>query len=250
MYAICARLHGARVVEVPLRERDDGFDCDFTAVADRAESETARLVFLCSPGNPTGGALPLDAVAALACRLDRQAVVVVDEAYQEFSTSPSALSLLGAHQNIVVLRTLSKAHALAGVRLGTAIADEALIAVLRRCQAPYPLPAPCIDVAMRALEPAALSATRATVRTVVAERDRLAAGLAGAPGVRRVHASDANFLLVRFDDADAAFEALLASGLVVRDVRAQPTLGDALRITVGTREQNDRVLGALAGAVA
>jgi histidinol-phosphate aminotransferase len=250
MYAVCARLHGARVVEVPLREHGGGFDCDFNAVGSRAESENARLVFLCSPGNPTGGALPLDGIAALACRLDRQAVVVVDEAYQEFSSPPSALALLGAHPNIVVLRTLSKAHALAGLRLGVAVADEALIAVLRRCQAPYPLPAPCIDVAMRALEPAALSATRASTRAVITERTRLAATLARASGVRRVHSSDANFLLVRFDDADAAFGALLACGVVVRDVRAQAALGDALRITVGTREHNDRVVSALAGVPA
>ena len=250
MYAICARLHGVRVVEVPLVERDSAFACDFAAVARQAEASGARLVFLCSPGNPTGGALPLEAVSTLAERLAGQAVIVVDEAYQEFANAPSALTLIDAQPNIVVLRTLSKAHALAGVRLGVAIGDEALIAVLRRCQAPYPLPVPCIDVAMQALDAEALARTVRAVRSTVDERGRLAAALSGADGVRCVYPSDANFVLARFDDADAAFARLLAAGVVVRDVRAQPGLGDALRITVGTRAQNDRVLAALAGVAA
>ncbi|WP_133480113.1 histidinol-phosphate transaminase [Cognatilysobacter segetis] len=250
MYAVCARLHGARVVEAPLVERGEGFQCDFTAVARKAEAENARLVFLCSPGNPTGASLPLESIAALACRLERQSVVVVDEAYQEFASTPSALTLLDRHPNLVVLRTLSKAHALAGVRLGVAIGNEALIEVLRRCQAPYPLPAPCIDAVMRATDAAVLEATRGGVAATIAERTRLAVALADAPGVRRVYPSDANFLLVRFDDADAAFATLLAAGVVVRDMRAQAALGDALRITVGTAAQNDRVLSALTGVAA
>lgn len=250
MYAVCARLHGARVIEATLIDREGGFECDFGAVAAKAESEEARLVFLCSPGNPTGAALPLDAVAALACRLERQAVVVVDEAYQEFASTPSAITRLDTHQNLVVLRTLSKAHALAGVRLGVALGRESLIDVLRRCQAPYPLPAPCIDVAMRATDAAVLASTLATIETTIAERARLAAALADSAGVRRVYPSDANFLLVRFDDVQAAFDALLAAGVVVRDMRAQRGLGDALRITIGTPEQNDRVVRALAGKAA
>jgi histidinol-phosphate aminotransferase len=250
MYTICAKLHGVRTVDVPLVARGDAFDCDFDAVGAAAESAGARVVFLCSPGNPTGRVLPLDAVAALARRLERQAIVVVDEAYQEFAATPSATTLLCTHPNVVVLRTLSKAHALAGVRLGVAIADAEVIAVLRRCQAPYPLPAPCIDVVMRALDRDALEATRATVAATVAARARLAESLRNVPGVRCVHPSDANFLLVRFDDAQAAFGALLASGVVVRDMRAQPALRDALRITVGTAAQNERVLQALAGVTA
>jgi len=250
MYAVCARLHGVRVCEAPLVERDGVFHCDFAAVASKAESVNARVVFLCSPGNPTGGALPLDAIAALACRLQPQSVVVVDEAYQEFASTPSALALLDRHPNVVVLRTLSKAHALAGVRLGVAIGNEVLIDVLRRCQAPYPLPAPCIDVVMRATQASALEATHAGIANTIAERTRLAAALTTAPGVRSVYPSEANFLLVRFEDAAAAFDALLSAGVVVRDMRAQPALGDALRITIGTAAENDRVLQALAGVAA
>src|SRR5690606_27102191 len=143
------------------------------------------------------------------------------------------------------LRTLSKAHALAGARIGCVIADESLVAVLRRCQAPYPLPTPCIDVACRTLADSARAATAAGGVSVVAERERLRGALLACVGVRRVYPSQANFLLVRFDDAQGAMERLLAAGIVVRDQRAAASLGDALRITVGTAEQNNRVIDAI-----
>ena len=149
--------------------------------------------------------------------------------------------------NLGVLRTLSKAHALAGARIGVLAAEPALVAALRRCQAPYPVPVPCIKVAMAALTPQALERTAGQVELVRAERERMAVALAALPGVRRVYPSAGNFLLVRFADAARAFAALLAAGIVVRDQRAAPRLGDALRITIGAQDQNDRVLGALAG---
>ncbi|AXK72234.1 histidinol-phosphate transaminase [Lysobacter sp. TY2-98] len=250
MYAVSARLQGARVVEVPLIDDGANFHCDVDAVADAALASRATLVFLCSPGNPTGGAVPLDDVRRLAARLEGRALVVVDEAYQEFAPTPSAVSLLATCPNIVVLRTLSKAHALAGVRLGVAIGDADLIVVLRRCQAPYPLPAPCVALVERALGDGPLSRTEARTRECFGERARLADALRDAPGVRRVYPSVANFLLVRFDDAQVAFDALLSAGVVVRDVRAQPGLDDALRITVGRPDENDRVIAVLAGVFA
>ena len=247
MYAVSARLHGVRVVDVPLQETgsDGAYECDFDAVAREAEATGARLVFLCSPGNPTGGALPLEAIDALAARLEPQAVVVVDEAYGEFSRAPSAATLLSRRGNLAVLRTLSKAHALAAARIGAVLAAPALIDVLRRCQAPYPLPTPCVELALQALTPAALDVTRARVATVRVERERLRDALQSSPAARRVYPSDANFLLCRFADAQAAFDALLAAGIVVRDMRAMAGLEDALRISIGTPEQNRRVVDVL-----
>lgn len=246
MYAVSARLHGAEVVEVPLVDDGASFRCDTDAIAQAALARGATLVFLCSPGNPTGNAIALADIGALAGRLDGRAVVVVDEAYQEYADGASAITLIDDHPNIVVLRTMSKAHALAGVRLGVAIGDADLVAVLRRCQAPYPLPVPCIDLVQRALGPVELATTRANVATTLRERSRLLAALRGVPSVRRAYPSSANFVLVRLDDAQAAFDALLAAGVVVRDVRAQPGLGDALRITVGRPDENDRVAAVLA----
>lgn len=245
MYVVCARLQGARIIEVPLVDGDAGLVADLDAIREAALGQGAKLVFLCSPSNPAGSAIPLDGIAALASALEGRALVVVDEAYGEFADGASATTLLDAHANVVVLRTLSKAHALAAARIGVAIGDTELIAVLQRCQAPYPVPTPCAELALAGLSDPALAQTRERVAVVRRERERLLYALGGLPGVRRVYPSQGNYLLVRFDDPERAFRALLSAGVVVRDQRAAPQLGDALRITIGSPEQNDRVIAAL-----
>ena len=245
MYAVCARLQGAPIIEVPLLDGDDGLVADLDAIREAALEQDAKLVFLCSPSNPAGSAIPLDDIASLARALDGKALVVVDEAYGEFADSASATTLLTAHSNIAVLRTLSKAHALAAARIGVAIGDADLIAVLQRCQAPYPVPTPCADLALEGLSDAALAQTHERVALVRSERARLQAALERTAGVRRVYPSQGNYVLARFDDAESAFRTLLGAGVVVRDQRAAPQLGDALRITVGSPAQNDRVIAAL-----
>lgn len=245
MYAVCARLQGAPLVEVPLLDGIAGLNADLDAIREAALAQRAKLVFLCSPSNPAGSVIPLADIAALAGSLEGKAVVVVDEAYGEFADGPSATTLLAAHPNIAVLRTLSKAHALAAARIGVVIGNEDLIAVLQRCQAPYPVPTPCADLALEGLSDAALAQTRERIAVVRGERDRLRDALAQSSGVLRVYPSQGNYLLARFDDAESAFRALLAAGVVVRDQRAAPQLGNALRITVGSPPQNDRVIAAL-----
>ncbi|BCT91083.1 histidinol-phosphate aminotransferase [Lysobacter helvus] len=253
MYAVCARLQGARLVDVPLLEEADDFRVDFAAVGDAAIAQRAKLVFLCSPGNPAGGPLPAGEVLALAQRLAGRAIVVVDEAYIEYADQLSLTGEVQGRRNLAVLRTLSKAHALAGARIGCVIGDPQLVAALRRCQAPYPVSAPSAACALAALRPNALAATRARIVATRHARDALRSALSTVPGVRRVHPSQANFLLVRFDTPDAAgaaFHRLLDAGIVVRDMRAQPRLDDALRITVGTGADNARLLLALRGGAA
>lgn len=245
MYAVCARLQDARIIEVPLVDGETGFDADLEAIAEAAIAGGAKLVFLCSPSNPAGSAIALADIAVLAKRLEGRALVVVDEAYGEFSDAASATMLLASHANLAVLRTLSKAHALAAARVGSLIAAAELIDVLRRCQAPYPVPTPCAEMALGGLSDAALVQTRQRVELIKAERARLQAALTVFPEVLRVYPSQGNYLLVRFRDPDAAFHSLLAAGVVVRDQRAAPQLGDALRITIGSPEQNDRVIAAL-----
>jgi len=245
MYAVCARLQGAPIVEAPMRDGPDGWVTDLAAMRDLATARRAKIVFLCSPGNPTGESIPLAAVRALAQTLSGRALVVVDEAYLDYADAPSAATLIDEYPNIAVLRTLSKLHALAGARIGCVIADPALVSVLRRCQAPYPVPEPCADLALRALAPASLAQARTRATLVREERARLAAALARLEGVRRVYPSAGNFLLVRFDDAEGVYRRLLDAGVVVRDMRATPGLGDALRITVGAPEENAAVLAVL-----
>jgi len=248
MYAVCARLQGARLVEVPLLDDATDFHVDLDEVTRRALAENVKIVFLCSPGNPAGGVIPAEDVLAVAQRLDGRALVVVDEAYVEFAAAPSLADKVANQNNLAVLRTLSKAHALAAARIGCVIANPALIDVLRRCQAPYPVPAPCTEVALRALTPGALAATRERIAIVKAERETLRRKLAACAGVRRVYPAQGNFLLARFDDASAAYSALLAHGVVVRDQRGSPQLDDALRISLGTPAQNARVLATLDAA--
>lgn len=250
MYAVCARLQGAPLYEVPLRDGDEDFTLDIDAVARVALARGAKLVFLCSPGNPAGGTLAADAVVTLARQLEGRALVIVDEAYIEFSDAPSLVAQIPAQSNIAVLRTLSKAHALAGARIGCLIANPEVIAALRHCQAPYPVPAPCAELALQALSADALEDTARGVARARSERARLQTALQSIPGVRRVYPSQANFLLARFDDASAAFQNLLDAGIVVRDMRAMPQLDDALRITVGTAEQNVRVISTMNAQVA
>lgn len=247
MYAVCARLQGAPLLDVPLVDSTAGLHVDIDAVIAAARGQGARLVFLCSPSNPAGSEISVADISRTADALRDQAIVVVDEAYIEYSVQPSATALLADHPNLAVLRTLSKAHALAAARIGSLIASPPLIAALRRCQAPYPVPQPCAELAVAALQPAALAQTRARTAAVIAAREQLFHALQAMPGVRRVYRSAGNYLLVRFDDAQGAFDALLAAGIVVRDQRAAPQLGDALRISIGTTDDNQRVLDALSG---
>ena len=244
MYAVCARVQGAGVVTVPLvRERGYGFDPQALRAA---LGPRVKLVYLCSPNNPTGNSMDRAAVLALARELEGRALLVVDEAYVEFSTQPSLVPELAGHPSLVLLRTLSKAHALAGARCGALLAQPEVVALLRKVIQPYAVTQLTIEAVFAALAPAPLARSHERIASVLAERPRLAAALAALPGVARVWPSDANFLLVEFVDAGNALSRSHAAGLLVRDFRAAPTLGQALRITIGTREQNDRLLESLA----
>ena len=242
MYRVGAQLQGAAYRELALDPRADfAFDAErLLALTD----EETKLVFVCSPNNPTG-TLYHDVLELLADRVRGRALLVVDEAYIEFAGVASATMLLGRHDNIVVLRTLSKAHALAAARIGALVAHEEIAAFVSRIAAPYPLPAPCVELALNALDPNSLHVAEARVATLLAERTRVAQTLVALPSVIRVWPSSANFLLARFDDAQAALKRALSAGVVVRDVSGQAGLDQCLRITIGSREENDALLEAL-----
>ena len=242
MYVVAAGIQGARTVTVPL-VLNRNFALDADAVL-RAVTPEVKLVFLCSPNNPTGGLLDRTAVLSLVRALAGRAVVVVDEAYVDFSGQPSLAAEITANPNLVVLRTLSKAFGLAGARVGTTIAAPAVIAVLQKVIAPYPVPAPVLSAALAALTPGGLAAARESVATLVAERARLAPALARLPAVKRVWPSDANYLLVEVADAARAMAAGRAAGVVWRD--RSKDVANCLRITIGTAEENNATLEVLA----
>jgi len=241
MYAVAAGIQDARLVAVPLlRERDFALDTEAVLTA---VTPAVKLVFLCSPNNPTGQLLDRPAVLRVVTALAGRAVVAVDEAYVEFAGTPSLAAEIAAHPNLVVLRTLSKAYGLAGARLGTTLADPAVIGVLKKIIAPYPVPAPVLQAALAALDPAGLAAARDSVRTLVAERDRLASALRTLPLVRRVWPSHANFLLAELADSPRALAAGRAAGVVWRD-RGRDVPG-TIRFTIGTAEENNLTLEVL-----
>ncbi len=243
MYAVCARIQGAGVVRVPLDQAHD-FAFDVAAVL-AACTPTVKLVYVCSPNNPTGNLIPEATILHLASQLAGRALLVVDEAYIEFADEPSCARQLATHPWLVVLRTLSKAYALAGARCGVVLAHADVVALLRRIVEPYNMAQLSVEAVLRALQPAARATTLERVALIRAERTALAAALAQSAGVSRVWPSAANFLLVEFTDPQQAFERACEAGLLVRDVRRQPGLDRALRITVGTPEQNQRLLAAL-----
>ena len=198
MYAVCARVQDAAVVEVPLSA---DFEVDADAVLS-AVTPAVKLVFVCAPNNPTGAGVSLETIESLARGLAGRAVLVVDEAYVEFAEGGSAAALLDRYEHLDVLRTLSKAWALAGARIGCLLAHADVIALLRRILPPYPLPRPCVAAAMEALSPQGQAAARERIDVVRAERARMAEALRTLPGVRAVLPSQANFLAVRFDAED------------------------------------------------
>jgi len=245
MYAVCAKLHACQVIDSPLSEGDERFDWDIPAMIEAVKRNGSKMLFLCSPANPTGQSLAPEALERLLLGLQDQCLVVIDEAYGEYSRNASAIALLERSPHLAVLKTLSKAHALAGARIGSVIADASLIAVLKACQAPYPISKPSAELAVQAFAPGNLSRSHQAIRECLAERAILADALQALPMVRAVFASDANFLLVRFNEAEAIGRYLLERGIVVRAMAQYPAIADCLRISIGTPSENKALLQTL-----
>lgn len=246
MYKVAARIQGADVIEVPLR-RDQGFALDREAIL-AAWHPQVKIVFLCSPNNPTGNLLDAAEIERLCNDLEGKALIAVDEAYVEFAATPGFTKLLSRYANLVTFRTLSKAYALAGARCGVLLAHPDIVNLLKRIIPPYALPSLTVEAVMKLTATSSRQEATAHIATLLEERERLAAGLRQSPLIQRVWPSDANFLLVECVDADGVLAAARSVQLIIRDQRAQPTLPNCLRISVGTPGQNLRLLGALAAA--
>jgi histidinol-phosphate aminotransferase len=242
LYGLLTRILGGQLVGVPLGPR---FEYDVAALISAALGSGAALSIVCSPNNPTGTGLGVADVARL-CR-EAPGLVVVDEAYHEFS-GRSVVPLLGEHRNLVVLRTFSKAMAMAGLRVGYLLAAPELVREIDKARLPYNLNFFSQQAALAALEECAV--LEAGVKHLVALRDQLFQALAALPGVRPVP-SEANFVLFELESADpkAVFEALFAQGVLVRDVTSYPRLGRCLRVSVGSEEENARFLECLGQAL-
>jgi histidinol-phosphate aminotransferase len=240
MYQAAAHIQGADVTEIPL-DRDAGWSLDPDRLL-HAWLPDIKLVYLCSPNNPTGNRLGDAALERICTALEGKAIVVLDEAYVEWSRAPSLTRWLERFPTLAILRTLSKAHALAGARLGALLAAPELIQLARRVIPPYALAQPAVEAALHALEPEQLSDSQARIASLLEEREYLRQGLESSPLVDKVWPSDANFLLIDCVDTERFMTNALAGGLIVRDLRAHPALPRSLRVSVGTRADNDRLL--------
>jgi histidinol-phosphate aminotransferase len=242
MYEVYAKIQGAGIKRIGLVEADD-FRLDADRILNTVDANT-RVVFLCSPNNPTGNGFDRAAIDTVVTGLAGRAIVVIDEAYREFSDQ-DCVDLL-TYPHVALLRTLSKAYGLAGIRCGALLSDRKLIAALEAVLPPYTFPTPCIELAMASLEAEATNAAEERVRLLRSERVRLAQALADLPGVERVFPSDANFLLVRVTHAAGWTQILHRQGILIRRFNHDPSLEGCLRITVGRPEDNDRLLEILA----
>ena len=232
MYSVCAAINDIECREVMLGE-------DFSLPVEALLSATdmqSKLLFVCSPNNPTANAFPREQLVSLLSRFP--GIVVIDEAYIDFSSVPSMVELIDQYPNLIVLQTLSKAYGLAGLRMGLAFAEERIIRLFEQVKYPYNIGTDTLALALRLL------ATDITpqVQTLITERERVAAALTELPYIEKVYPSDANFLLVKTARPRELYDYLIARELIVRDRSRTPGCEGTLRITIGTPEENDRLI--------
>lgn len=237
MYQVAANINNVAIRKVPL---SPGFVLDPMNVLHAVDLHT-KLIFLCSPNNPSGNNLSRSAMLHIVRNF--KGIVVVDEAYIDFSPGNSLLPDLETHQNLVVLQTFSKAWGMAGIRLGMAFAAPEIIAVLNKIKYPYNLNILTQQKALELLENK--SVVENWVSTLISERERVAEELGKLEVVQKVYPSDANFLLVAVNNAADLYQKLVKLGIVVRDRSRVHLCADCLRITIGSPGENDQLLNAL-----
>ena len=236
MYRVSAAINDVEVREVQLGE---DFSLPTAALLSACDQNT-KLMFICSPNNPTGNSFSIEQMRWILEYFD--GVLIVDEAYIDFSSEASATTLLAEYDNLIVLQTLSKAYGLAALRLGLAFAHPQVMQLFANVKYPY-------NINLAGMERAAQLLTRdveTQIKNIKSERARMAQALEGMQCVKRVYPSDANFLLVKVDDAKNVYNKLINAEVIVRDRSGVKGCEECLRITIGTPEENDRLLQIMA----
>lgn len=246
MYRLYATIQGAELRSVPLlKERNFAIDTDALLAA---VDQHTKIVFICSPNNPTGNAFSRDAIERICAELSGRALVVIDEAYHEFADDETLLELRERYEHVVLLRTLSKCVSLAGARCGALLASPEIIDFLGNVLPPYTFPTPSIELVLDALSDESLRVSRERIVLVKRERQRLADALLDVPDVIKVYPSDANFILVETRNGLRFAETAHRAGILLRRFAGEPSLIHCVRITIGRPEDNDKLLQALSGA--
>lgn len=243
MYKVYADVQAVELNRVPL-DAGNNFALRADDILSAADANS-KLIFICSPNNPTGTlASRADILAIAEARRDRS-VVVVDEAYIEFADRDSLIADIPANDNIVVLRTMSKAFALAGARCGALVASPEAVTMLSRVLSPYSFSTPVTERVLDAMTDEGFRKAGELVKRTVAERERLSARLSECDIVDKVWPSQANFLFVRFADVERARDRLRAARILIREFASLPDYAGCARITIGTPEENSRLVETL-----
>ncbi len=236
MYAISAETCNVGIKKVPL---NNDFSLDVDGICGKHD---VNLVFICSPNNPTGTRVDqADLIKVLEHFADK-ALVVVDEAYIEFDIDTTWASQLAKYPNLVILRTLSKAFALAGIRCGFTLANQPVIAALMKVIAPYPVPEPVAQIAAQALSENGIEKLNTQVANIADERAQLAVALDKIDGITLVGDTKANFILFNYEHSKALMAFLVDNGMLIRDQSKQLNLDNCLRVSIGNADQNARLL--------
>lgn len=241
MYEVSANINDVEVKKIPLTS---GFQLDLPAI-EHAIDDNTKIIFLCSPNNPTGNSILREDIEIILNNYF--GLVVIDEAYINFSPYRSFVNELSDYPNLVVMQTLSKAWGLAALRVGMAFAGKPIIDVLNKIKPPYNINQASQELAMKALDE--VEQVNETIREIVRQREELRKGLEQINFVIRIYPSDANFLLVQTTDAKKIYASLLEKGIVVRDRSNVVLCEQCLRITVGTESENRKLLQALGDLV-
>ena len=234
MYDVLANLNAVENLQVPL---SSDFQLEVDAILATIKAQT-KLLFICSPNNPSGNTVDRIAIERLLNGF--QGLVVIDEAYIDFTEESSWIQSLNAYPNLIVTQTLSKAYGLAGIRLGICYASEEIIAVLNKIKPPYNINTLTQDAALKALQNKDIVSDQIT--TVLKERSRLMKAFKTYVFIKKIHPSDANFILIKVDDANKRYDELIKKGIVVRNRSSQLNCKNCLRITVGTPSENAQLL--------
>lgn len=236
MYEVSASINDVELIRVPLT---DDFRIDMERTLPFLEDESLKLIFVCSPNNPTGNSMDTEAVHAIVENF--RGIVVIDEAYIDFSDQPSFKTLVPVRQNLIVMQTFSKAMGLAAARVGMAFAQTGIIEYFNKMKPPYNISDINQKAAIRSLRD--VDAAKRRIARIVAERKRLEKTLAMTGFVEKVFPSDSNFILVKVRDADLVYSRLLESGIIVRN--RNKIVDGCIRITTGTPTENNRLISAL-----
>lgn len=237
MYAVCAAINNVQVKEVPL---NSDFQMDIQAIADAVDDYT-KIIFICSPNNPSGNSINRQDIEIILHNFD--GIVVVDEAYINYARQKTLSQEVMEHPNLVVLQTLSKAWGLAALRLGIAIAHSDIITIMNQVKYPYNINLATQELALAALQN--VDKVNEWTKIIVEEREQLFQKLEALSFTQKVYPSDANFLLVKMNDAHTIFTYLQHKGIIVRNRSNVPGCENCLRITVGTKAENEILIKAL-----